>query len=456
MAQAHWPERAFSGLTGFVLGAAMVLGGTSAQAVPGDATAIALAVPLLAWAGFRLAAARPIPHSAALAVTLAIAMLPGLYLIPLPADLWTALPGRDRLTEVLSAAGLTPGWFPASIDPSMTLTSWPPLLVPLALFMAALTLDLRHMHLVLAVAVAVALFSALLGFQQASAIPERAIRFFAVTSTGPTGVYSNSNFLALTCAIGIALSGGLTARALEPEDPRRFLWLAAGGGVALVFLLAGALTTSRAGLLLCGLAGLGALILVLRRLGHARWALAGAAIAALFAIFAVVQLAFLSFINRGFGIAERPIVWAGTWDAAGHFFPVGSGPGTFPLAFAMHETPERILPGFVNAAHNDYLQLWLEAGVPALALILICLAAYGRAVVMLVRARNDRSAAAQRMLPQFQAAALALGLILLHATVEFPLHVVAMLALSGLFAGLLTRVAYVPPARASAAPMAAR
>lgn len=456
MTQAHWSERAFSGVTGLVLGAAMVLGGTSAQAVPGDATAIALAVPLLAWAGFRLGAARPIPHKAALAVALAIAMLPGLYLIPLPADLWTALPGRDRLTEVLSAAGLTPGWFPASIDPSKTLTAWPPLLVPLALFMAALTLHLRHMHLVLAVAVAVALFSALLGFQQASAIPERAIRFFAVTSSGPTGVYSNSNFLALTCAIGIALSGGLTARALDPEDPRRFLWLAAGGGLALVFLLAGALTTSRAGLLMCGLASLGALVFVLRRLGHARWALAGAGVAALFAIFAVVQLAFLSFINRGFNIAERPVVWAGTWDAAAHFFPLGSGPGTFAVAYPMHVTPERILPGIVNAAHNDYLQLWLEAGVLGLALIAVCLAAYGRVIVMLSRARTEQSAAAQRMLPQFQAMALALGLILLHATVEFPLHVIAFLALAGLFAGLLSRVAYVPPVRATAAPMAAR
>ena len=44
---------------------------------------------------------------------------------------------------------------------------------------------------------------------------------------------------------------------------------------------------------------------------------------------------------------------------------MGSGFGTFQAVYAMHETPATMLSEYVNHAHNDWLELWLEGGIPA-------------------------------------------------------------------------------------------
>ena len=43
--------------------------------------------------------------------------------------------------------------------------------------------------------------------------------------------------------------------------------------------------------------------------------------------------------------------------------PVGAGLGTFVPVYAMFEKPEQVSLFYVNRAHNDVLELWLETGV---------------------------------------------------------------------------------------------
>ena len=46
--------------------------------------------------------------------------------------------------------------------------------------------------------------------------------------------------------------------------------------------------------------------------------------------------------------------------------PVGSGMGTFVPVYAMFEKPEDVSLFYVNRAHNDLLEVWLETGVVGL------------------------------------------------------------------------------------------
>ncbi|WP_281365416.1 O-antigen ligase family protein [Parasphingorhabdus flavimaris] len=53
------------------------------------------------------------------------------------------------------------------------------------------------------------------------------------------------------------------------------------------------------------------------------------------------------------------------------YMPWGSGFGSFEHVYKIYETPELLRPSYLNQAHNDWLQFFIEGGVPAL-LIAIC------------------------------------------------------------------------------------
>ena len=95
----------------------------------------------------------------------------------------------------------------------------------------------------------------------------------------------------------------------------------------------------------------------------------------------------------------------------------------------MHETPSTMLSAFVNHAHNDWLELWLEGGLPAAALMACFLALFA---VQTIRVWNPRGAYAEHVLPR---AASVVGMVLLlHSLVEFPLR---MPALACIFAAMM-------------------
>ena len=61
---------------------------------------------------------------------------------------------------------------------------------------------------------------------------------------------------------------------------------------------------------------------------------------------------------------------AHTIEAAKAYMPLGSGLGTFVPVYAMFEKPEdTVINSYVNRAHNDVLELWLETGVLGLVLM---------------------------------------------------------------------------------------
>ena len=71
----------------------------------------------------------------------------------------------------------------------------------------------------------------------------------------------------------------------------------------------------------------------------------------------------------GEGEDARAYIWEDAVYSVDRFWPVGAGTGTFDDVFQIDESLENLTPRTAGRAHNDYLEVAIEAGVPGLALI---------------------------------------------------------------------------------------
>ncbi len=109
--------------------------------------------------------------------------------------------------------------------------------------------------------------------------------------------------------------------------------------------------------------------------------------------------------------------------AAVTFGPAGSGLGTFEKVYRLFEPPSEVGPVYISHAHNDYLELAVEMGLPGIVLMLLFLAWWGRTAWQVGRSHAfDQYAAA---------GVISTATILIHSAVDFPLRTAAV---SGLFA----------------------
>lgn len=127
--------------------------------------------------------------------------------------------------------------------------------------------------------------------------------------------------------------------------------------------------------------------------------------------------------------ATRLVIWQQAWAMIAEQPWWGRGPGTFSLAYPSYRLPSDSSAGaFV---HNDYLQTWIELGLPGLIFFLgIALSL----VWIYMRARNALAAAAR-----VEAAALLSGLLAmaLHSFVDFNFYQIPLLLIAGLMLGRL-------------------
>jgi O-antigen ligase len=127
-------------------------------------------------------------------------------------------------------------------------------------------------------------------------------------------------------------------------------------------------------------------------------------------------------VNRGVGtsVSSRQAIFSNSKELGREFGFTGTGLGTFEKAYRMSELPDRVDRNFVNHAHNDYLELAIELGVPGIILMVLFVIWWTRSV-----ARMIRSPAADQFA---YAGAIASAALLLHSAVDFPLRKAAMSA----------------------------
>jgi hypothetical protein len=212
---------------------------------------------------------------------------------------------------------------------------------------------------------------------------------------------------------------------------------------ALIVVLAVGVTTtvSRAGLVMLMLSIVaGAIVMWRGRRDVPRGAKVWGRVAAGVAALLVLQFTLYALLQR---FQSDPLEDA-RWDIARNTVAVaapargtGWGLGTFVQAYDEIGDEAADQRPYVNHAHDDYLELWLEAGVPAL---LLCGLALSIVLVRLVQQmRNVRAPPGpiRKNRALLLGATLGLTLVLLHSFADYPLRTVTMAAVAALLAAFL-------------------
>lgn len=363
--------------------------------------------------------------------------LPLLQLVPLPPGVWEGLPGRASLAEGLSATGIAPGWRPLSIVPGATANAAASLVVPAAVLVLLGGLSERERDWLPGILLGFVLAGVLVGLLQFSGA--RFDNPLVNDTVGQvSGTFANRNHFALLVAIGCALLPTWVF-----GSGRRAGWrVPAGVGTLALFVLTILATGSRAGLGL-GLAGVaGGLMLVrsslvreLRR--YPRWV--GYVLLGVSVLFIAILIFVSIAADRAVSI-DRVLLVDADRDIrtralptmlvmVERYFPVGTGLGSFDPLFRMHEPFALLKPTYFNHAHNDYLEVVLDAGLVGallLAATLLWATVAGiKAWVPRFAGRLDREERARRRL-----GAVVLALIAVASVVDYPARTPIVMAVA--------------------------
>jgi O-antigen ligase len=247
----------------------------------------------------------------------------------------------------------------------------------------------------------------------------------------PRSVFININsHAALLNLVLLPAVGFFLINAANPRQDRRAQIALA----VLIALLAFAVALTRGrGPMLSLVAGLALISLVARRKLPARvWV---TPLALCFGAFALANLVWQGGVTERYaelanpmGVASmqgRLLIWESAWQLLRETPWLGIGLGMFTLVYPAVRSPLDGSAGFL--VHNDYLQLWLEAGLPALLLILAAIIA---ALVLFVRAQRSPRVdnTAKLELAGLFAGVLAVSL---HTAVDFNFFVLPILILIG-------------------------
>jgi len=434
-----------------LLVAALLLGGGTRQGVASDHILQWLALPALLF-GCWLLLTRPRRSRWGwpLALLAGALALPLLQLVPLPPALWTRLPDRELVLEGFVAAGVPPPWMPLSMAPEATLRAWLFLMAPAAVFLLGLQLDLRGRRLASLVVIVFAVLAVCVGLAQLMGGPQSPLYLHEITNRNSSvGFFANRNHHAALLYAVLPLAAAWAIGMVRDHRPGMPVAVALMLLVGVVLILGLGMTLSRSGLALAMLATAGVLAMALVGARGAQRARSTRVVLvmAVVGIVTVVQFGLWGIASRldrdpfedyRFTIAAQVV------EVAGRHAPVGAGVGAFVPVYASHEDRALMLRAWVNRAHNDWLELWLEAGVAGVGLALGMLAWWLVAGLRAWRrgpgGRADPAGALDRALAQ--AASLAGLLLLLHSLTDYPLRTAALACLFAWFAALM-----LPPAR---------
>lgn len=378
-------------------------------------------------------------RTASLPLRLAVAaslLLPLAQIIPLPATLSASLPGRELAAAARDLAGGS-DWSALSLDPRRTLLALSALITPLAVVAVGHALPRERLFDLGWLIVAAGLVTVALGAVQVISNGTIAT-IFAEREAGKAllGAFANRNSAALLLVFALAL-------ALTLPVPRPHPLLLAGRLAAAALLLVGiVLTQSRTGLVLAALPlmlGAARALASARRRPTAgrRLLLAALALAAVgggaLALVSVAAPGRLVESLERFDTSDDPrrYIWDDASYAAARYWPAGAGMGNFDEVFQADESLENLTLRRAGRAHNDFLEVLIEAGAAGIALILIW-AVVIAALAWRARRSPDRWSA--------WAGGVFLLATALQSITDYPLRTQTLLAMAAFALLLLARV----------------
>ncbi len=424
-------------LAGLLVLALLLGGGGSPSPAPELALQIACAIAGVAalWAGcFANGAGRT-----AWWLVVIVLALPAIQVLPLPPNVWSALPGRDIVVASLENVGASGDWRPLSIAPHNTMASLlalgPPLLV---LLLTASSSD-SQLRKALGAIIVMALAAAVLGAVQVASAGQVGHLYEATHRGWVTGFFANRNAAADLFLIAVL---ALLALTYDEPDTKSAAPVPAGaaGVIALLMGAACIMTGSRVGVVLLAvlamvwLAGVAIRAMTIAR-KTAGTAAAGAATVVMGLLLAGWYAGGLRQVAARFGATRdmRAEIWPDTIHAIERFWPVGSGLGTFQEAFAPSQRLETLGPAIINRAHNDFLELTLEGGLLAL-ILLFAIAA------LLLRSALLQWRASPLIRSRLLFAGATLAVLAAHSLVDYPLRTMALAVLGAFAAGIVAKL----------------
>jgi O-antigen ligase len=403
----------------------------------------------LAAIGFLVAlvATRRVPIGLTRGLILAIGVLvvyPLVQLVPLPDAIWRALPGHAEYVEVLerfAADGGARAWRAISVVPVATEYGWLAVLPPLACLWGTLRLSTAHTAVLMLMLATLACAESVLGLLQVGP-SGGGVLYFGNEEPGQyvaIGTFVNRNHLAALLAMALPVIVGLIVHGARPGDLPRDRSLLAPRSEAVakrillfasaVIVLVGLLfTRSRTGIAtgLFGLACSAILPLHAAPMGTLPRRVASSVVIGVFVIAAGVALAIgVGPLLRGLAPATlqasadfRWSIYAATLRAAIDFLPFGSGLSTYATVFPRFQVAD--VGGYLDYAHNDYLQAFMELGLAAPVIVALLLVAYATRMTQLLRRPDLRSFTLLQI-----AAGIGLLPMILHSLLDFSLHMPA-------------------------------
>jgi O-antigen ligase len=407
--------------------AAVILGGASQENALPQMWVQLLGIVALFAGLTRLGSSNALArHSLSLILLGAVIAFPLLQLIPLPIEIWKNLPGHSIYAPVVDSVSGPGHWLPFSLTPDLGLRSFLFLLAPAGMFVLTLSQTEDRQKLTLAGFAVGAGVCAMLGVLQVASGGDASLYAYPTTNLGfAVGTFANKNHTASFLLVFMIM--GTSALLFRQKESQS---LSSGMSVAMISLLVVmtmvmiAVIRSRAGFLLFGLAFVAVALMMFRRpellrrtLGKWSWALPLGAV-----LIAAGLAAATPVLSRFAGSEPRLGFWPVVFEQAKAALPLGTGLGSFQPVYAAAEPLDTMVEAYINHAHNDYLELLLEAGLPGVILLGLGIAWFG------VNARRiwASNVSTSSSSPLGQAASLGIGLILLHSLVDYPLRTEAM------------------------------
>lgn len=376
------------------------------------AAVAALSTILLTWRG-------PWPSKSVSVGIVLILGLPLLQLVPLPATVWQALPGRTLAADISSSIDPTMTR-PISLDPAATFASWLFMLTAIAMFLGVYQLTQRQREWLAGITLVICLFSVMLGALQMTA--GRSYYLYSTTHNQyPIGLFANRNHQAALLYIGIILCAVISRRLVFP------IYKIIIFGLAVVFCASLVATSSRSGMALAFL-GIMSIFVQQKRYTKANLILSAVIVIVGVIILLEVNVARDAIERFAFNSSDgRFIFWPDVAFAAQQYFPVGSGVGTFVKSYQGYEQLSTLGPEFVNQAHNEYLQVVLEGGLAGALIVFFYIAWLLRQGVLHWKHSTILS----------RAAFCSIVLVLLHSMVDYPLRTFALSAIFGMLSAMI-------------------
>jgi len=349
--------------------------------------------------------------------------LPAIQLIPLPPAIWTSLPGRELAVGARAIAPL--GWHPLSLDSGRTLVALLGLIAPLTMLVIGIQAHERALSMLGWVIVAMGLANFALGIPQVLS-PNGAWLLYPENPMSGVlfGTFANRNSTGLFLVICLTLLVHLPA--IGPMTHNRMTRTVG----TIVLLLAVALTQSRSAIALCSLP----LASIASRHRSFLWQQLSDIKARHAVIIGALALGFVALLAAapgsrlehsldrfGNGNEAREYIWADALYSAQKYWPVGSGMGTFDEVFQADESLENLSAKTAGRAHNDYLEIAIEAGPFGIILIAAWLLLTGWAILRNKRSRQPWTA---------WSGGIIITVIACQSTVDYPLRNQAMLAMA--------------------------